>query len=210
MTDSSGSTVWYGEYLPFGEPLSISGTITINLRFPGQYFDAETGLNYNYFRDYNPMVGRYVTFDPVLSLNGNRGIPFLLEESLRDPRRLHPYSYVMANPITRTDRKGLACGSWWNDWIVPDDWPSYSFRKCCEDHDDCYGCKGKAQGLSKQVCDEIFCGCLKKQCEKLDGDSRRSCEGNARTYCNAVQGKFGNDAFNDARKCCNRGASGSW
>jgi uncharacterized protein RhaS with RHS repeats len=35
MTDSSGSTVWYGKFLPFGEPLSITGTITNNLRFPG-------------------------------------------------------------------------------------------------------------------------------------------------------------------------------
>jgi len=43
MTDSSGLTVWYGEFLPFGEPLSVSGTIMNNLRFPGQYYDEETG-----------------------------------------------------------------------------------------------------------------------------------------------------------------------
>jgi uncharacterized protein RhaS with RHS repeats len=47
MTDSSASVVWYGEFLPFGEPLSITGTITNNLRFPGQYYDEETGLHYN-------------------------------------------------------------------------------------------------------------------------------------------------------------------
>ncbi|NVN90286.1 MAG: RHS repeat-associated core domain-containing protein [Desulfuromonadales bacterium] len=32
---------------------------------PGQYYDAETGLNYNYFRDYNPAIGRYVEADPI-------------------------------------------------------------------------------------------------------------------------------------------------
>ncbi len=64
MTDSSATVVWYGEFLPFGEPLSITGTITNNLRFPGQYYDEETGLHYNYFRDYEPMIGRYVEADP--------------------------------------------------------------------------------------------------------------------------------------------------
>jgi RHS repeat-associated protein len=36
-----------------------------DLRFPGQYYDAETGLSYNYFRDYDPVVGRYVQIDPI-------------------------------------------------------------------------------------------------------------------------------------------------
>ena len=39
--------------------------MTFNLRFPGQYFDAETGLNYNYFRAYEPSTGRYVESDPI-------------------------------------------------------------------------------------------------------------------------------------------------
>ena len=38
---------------------------SFNLRFPGQYYDAETGLHYNYFRDYDPSVGRYVESDPI-------------------------------------------------------------------------------------------------------------------------------------------------
>ena len=36
MTDSSGTTVWQGEFKPFGEPVSVTGSITNNLRFPGQ------------------------------------------------------------------------------------------------------------------------------------------------------------------------------
>jgi uncharacterized protein RhaS with RHS repeats len=36
------------------------GTFVYNLRFPGQYYLAETGLHYNYFRDYDPAMGRYI------------------------------------------------------------------------------------------------------------------------------------------------------
>jgi RHS repeat-associated protein len=65
MTDSSGTVVWAADYKPFGEATVTVSTITNNLRFPGQYFDAETGLNYNYFRDYDPATGRYKQADPI-------------------------------------------------------------------------------------------------------------------------------------------------
>jgi RHS repeat-associated protein len=56
---------------PFGEstvqqdPDGDGKTVAFNLRFPGQYFDQETELNYNYFRDYDPMTGRYIESDPI-------------------------------------------------------------------------------------------------------------------------------------------------
>jgi len=65
MTDSSGTVVWSADYKPFGEATVTISTITNNLRFPGQYFDAETGNLYNFFRDYNPMIGRYPQADPI-------------------------------------------------------------------------------------------------------------------------------------------------
>ena len=40
-------------------------TDTFNLRYPGQYLDTETGLSCNYFRDYEPGMGRYVQSDPI-------------------------------------------------------------------------------------------------------------------------------------------------
>ncbi len=46
-------------------------TASIEL-FPGQYFDAESGNHYNYFRDYDPKTGRYIEPDPV----GIRGLLF--------------------------------------------------------------------------------------------------------------------------------------
>jgi RHS repeat-associated protein len=91
MTDSSGAVVWAADYKPFGEATITVSTITNNLRFPGQYFDAETGLNYNYMRDYNPVIGRYIETDPV----GLRG-------------GINLYLYAGANSLRFTDPIGLA------------------------------------------------------------------------------------------------------
>jgi RHS repeat-associated protein len=65
MTDSAGQVVWAADYKPFGEATITVSTITNNLRFPGQYYDAETGLHYNYRRDYNPGLDRYIEADPI-------------------------------------------------------------------------------------------------------------------------------------------------
>ena len=61
-----------------------------NLRFPGQYFDAETGKHYNYFRDYDPTIGRYLKSDPIGLRAG-----------------LSTFGYTDANPIALTDVLGL-------------------------------------------------------------------------------------------------------
>jgi RHS repeat-associated protein len=90
MTDSSGTVVWSADYKPFGEATITVSTITNNLRFPGQYFDTETGLNYNYLRDYNTVIGRYVEKDPI----GLRG-------------GINLYSFVGNNPMNRIDPSGL-------------------------------------------------------------------------------------------------------
>ena len=67
------------------------GQITIvNHRFEGQYYDEETGLHYNYFRDYDPSTGRYMQSDPI-GLNGG----------------LNTYGYVGGNPMQNIDPWGL-------------------------------------------------------------------------------------------------------
>jgi RHS repeat-associated protein len=65
-------------------------SLQLNLRFPGQYSDSETGLFYNYFRSYQPNQGRYTQNDPI-GLDGgwNRSV------------------YVDANPLSKTDPMGL-------------------------------------------------------------------------------------------------------
>jgi RHS repeat-associated protein len=60
------------------------------LRFPGQYYDAETGLHYNYHRYYDPDTGRYLTPDPIGLAGG-----------------INPFVYVQNNPINMIDPWGL-------------------------------------------------------------------------------------------------------
>jgi len=95
MTDASGQVVWAADYKPFGEVTVTVSTITNNLRFPGQYLDTETGLNYNYFRDFNPATGRYIEADPI-------GI---LHHGMRGGMN-HLYTYVGNNPVNRKDPLG--------------------------------------------------------------------------------------------------------
>jgi len=90
MTDKDQNVVWEGEFLPFGEPFSVTGTITNNLRFPGQYYDVETGLNQNWHRDYKAEIGRYVEKDPIGVKGGING-----------------YQYVRNNPNVYLDVTGL-------------------------------------------------------------------------------------------------------
>jgi RHS repeat-associated protein len=72
VVNASNQAVWKWDSAPFGETTanerptpSIATNFAFNLRFPGQQFDAETALHYNYFRDYEPSVGRYVQSDPI-------------------------------------------------------------------------------------------------------------------------------------------------
>ncbi len=71
VTNEAQQVVWrwenqepFGRSLPEDNPSGL-GVFEFNLRFPGQYHDAETGLSYNYFRDYDPQTGRYVQSDPI-------------------------------------------------------------------------------------------------------------------------------------------------
>jgi len=65
LTNRNGDTVWEAAHTPLGEAVIEKQDIPFNLRFPGQYADAETGTHYNYKRDYDPRTGRYLTSDPV-------------------------------------------------------------------------------------------------------------------------------------------------
>jgi RHS repeat-associated protein len=69
-TDQSSTVVWTVDCLPFGEVFVSTGT-PINLRFPGQWFQAESGLHQNWMRDYDPTTGRYIQPDPLGLIEGS-------------------------------------------------------------------------------------------------------------------------------------------
>ena len=97
-TDETGKVLWRN--LPTTEPFGNSPveedpdndgvSFTLNLRFPGQYYDKETNLSYNLNRWYDSGTGRYTTFDPI----GLRG-------------GINGYAYVAGNPLSKTDPRGL-------------------------------------------------------------------------------------------------------
>ncbi len=97
ILDQQNRTVWkwnsnaFGQGLPEEDPDGDGTTFEYNSRYPGQYYDRETGLHYNIHRDYDPSTGRYVEADPI-GLEGG----------------LNLYGYVGGNPLSYTDPLGLA------------------------------------------------------------------------------------------------------
>ncbi|WP_084452998.1 RHS repeat domain-containing protein [Roseateles chitosanitabidus] len=96
IVNAAGDVRWKWFSEPFGTavPETIPNSLenlVVNLRFPGQYFDKESGLSYNYFRDYDGTTGRYVQSDPI-GLNGG----------------INTYAYVNGNPLSSIDPLGLA------------------------------------------------------------------------------------------------------
>lgn len=95
-TSSLGDLSWrwlgdgFGAQLPDQDPGNSGVPTTINLRFPGQYYYAETGFHYNGFRYYSPTIGRYTQSDPIGIEAG-----------------INTYGYVKANPLLYVDPEGL-------------------------------------------------------------------------------------------------------
>lgn len=92
IEDETSRIAWRCTYTPYGaariDPISV---IACNLRFPGHYFDSETGLHYNRFRYYSPELGRYLQCDPEGIIGG-----------------LNLYAYTR-NPLIEVDLRGLSC-----------------------------------------------------------------------------------------------------
>jgi RHS repeat-associated protein len=102
MTDTSQAVTWDAQFDPFGEEFLKSGSAVQPNRFPGQYADAETGYSYNYFRDYDPTIGRYLQSDPI-GLAGGYNV----------------FAYSLANPIRFSDPTGRLAKLWNLCRLVP-------------------------------------------------------------------------------------------
>jgi RHS repeat-associated protein len=112
MTDDNANVVWQAKYLPYGEVYSVTGPASLDYRFPGQWFQLESGLNYNWHRHYDPTTGRYVQPDPI-------GMP-------DGPSR---WAYAQNSPLMNVDPTGeIFIPSWvykWLFWPQPRKAPNY-------------------------------------------------------------------------------------
>ncbi len=146
----------------------------------GHHHDAETGMYFAPYRDYMPNAGRWLTRDPLGMVDGP-----------------NVYAYVMGSPVRFSDAMGLACGSGWTDWIVPDEPGGYDFTDACKAHDECYA---DCEGPSRETCDLLFLTAMHRICDQRYNGST-TCYDLAYDYYEAVR-DWGQDAFSDARECC--------
>lgn len=123
LTQADGQVAWQWAYSAFGDEQPTLGSkrftdvtttpttgtttvpeVTFNLRYPGQYYDKESNLHYNYFRSYSAERGRYTQADPI-GLDGG----------------FNRFGYVGGNPLSFTDPDGLRPNrpQWWNDGWAP-------------------------------------------------------------------------------------------
>ncbi len=131
----------FGATQPMENPSGL-GPFVYNRRFPGQVFDAFLGVYYNYFRDYDPGTGRYLSSDPI-GLSGG----------------INTYTYVRGSPVSLFDMLGLAdstivCNGQGGYMVVNND--QTGTRKCTQIHEEQHlkdwqkrypaGCVGKKQG----------------------------------------------------------------
>lgn len=91
ILDDDGAAVWEAELEPYGTAqVRVGESFYQPLRFPGHFYDVETGLHYNRFRYYDPRLGRYLESDPDGVSGG-----------------LNLYAYT-TNPLREVDLRGLS------------------------------------------------------------------------------------------------------
>nr|WP_256460983.1 RHS repeat-associated core domain-containing protein [Comamonas sp. B21-038] len=113
--DEKGAVSWQGVSEGFGFVSVLeSSDIEMNLRYPGQYFDVESNLHYNFNRYYSPATGRYLEWDP-LGLEAG----------------VNQFVYAMAQPINLIDSYGLAAKGYWvkEPEIAKPDFRLFGFRR---------------------------------------------------------------------------------
>jgi RHS repeat-associated protein len=144
----------------------------LNIRFPGQYYDQETGLHYNYFRYYDPSTGRYINSDPV-GLGGG----------------LNTYAYVGNNPLKYLDFYGLDSQMCYRPFYPI---PQLYARHCFLEFSDGSSSSFDPDGTHEDPAPDWW----PKSCQDTEGEQDDDCLKRAMMKCKADQYDF--TGFN----CC--------
>ncbi|MGD2136899.1 MAG: RHS repeat-associated core domain-containing protein [Gammaproteobacteria bacterium] len=178
MSDETGKVTWRANYDPFGaaavdeDPDGDRISTSLNIRFPGQYYDQETGLHYNYFRYYDPSTGRYINSDPV-GLGGG----------------LNTYAYVGNNPLKYLDFYGLDSQMCYRPFYPI---PQLYARHCFLEFSDGSSSSFDPDGTHEDPAPDWW----PKSCQDTEGEQDDDCLKRAMMKCKADQYDF--TGFN----CC--------
>ena len=181
ITAVNGTIVWDAKYSSFGEATVEVATVENNLRFPGQYYDGESVLHYNYHRFYNANMGRYLRTDPICYKGGVNLFLYSAANPVRriDPWGLFHYYKRWGGPDYTAGQKGQS----WDTLTEPvrrdiqrqiqNGWnPNSPYQPldaqdtCYMHHDICYG-EARMDCRSKNVC---FTDCTRPKLNKCDAD----------------------------------------
>ena len=170
MTDAARLQVWDAVWSPWGSPHAITGPAALEARFPGQWFQIESALHYNWHRHYDPTLGRYTQPDPLGFVDG----PSV-------------YGYAKARPQQLVDSKGEQVAI----PLPPQTWPllippavyCYFYPAKCKKALD-YICRKSGSGGGQsddRRCETVLRGC-RKGCTDVYVENPENLPGSGKNY----------------------------